>query len=66
MNVKVFKKMGFSLAKDDIEAITKCENGTIEKVLRLVQLQVITSNFYTLSNIDHKILEERGETDIIV
>ena len=38
MNVKVFKKMGFSLAKDDIEAITRCENGTIERVLRLVQL----------------------------
>jgi len=38
MNVKIFKKMGFSLAKDDIEAITRCENGSIERVLRLVQL----------------------------
>jgi len=37
----VFKKMGFQLAKDDVDSIVKSEAGAIEKVLRLVQLQVI-------------------------
>jgi hypothetical protein len=32
--------MGFQLAKEDIENIVKNEPGTIEKVLRLVQLKV--------------------------
>lgn len=33
---RVFKKMGFQLAKEDIDAIVKCEGGAIERVLRLV------------------------------
>ncbi|TNV82558.1 hypothetical protein FGO68_gene14152 [Halteria grandinella] len=40
LNIKVFKKMGFQLHQDDIQSIVKCEQGAIEKVLRLVQLQI--------------------------
>jgi len=32
--------MGFQIVKEDIEAVVKCEPGAIERVLRLVQLQV--------------------------
>lgn len=38
MNVKIFKKMGFQISKEDIDAVIKCETGAIERLLRLVQL----------------------------
>ena len=41
MNAKVFKKIGFQVCKDDIEAVIKCEQGAIERVLRMVQLQIV-------------------------
>ena len=39
---KVFKKMGFSLTKTDMENIVKCAPDAIEKVLRLVQSKLVT------------------------
>lgn len=38
LNLRVFKKIGFQLCKEDLESIIKCETGTIERVLRFVQL----------------------------
>ncbi|CDW76254.1 UNKNOWN [Stylonychia lemnae] len=37
---RVFKKMGFLICKEDLDAIIKCETGIIERVLRMVQLQI--------------------------
>jgi hypothetical protein len=36
MNKRVFKKMGFILAKEDIDDILGHEPGVIEKVLRMI------------------------------
>jgi hypothetical protein len=33
---RVFRKLGFQIAREDIESIVKCENGAIERVLRYV------------------------------
>jgi hypothetical protein len=33
---RVFRKLGFQIAREDIESIVKCENGAIERVLRFV------------------------------
>ena len=41
LNTKVFKKMGFQLAQQDIEAVVNCTPDAIERVLKLVQLKVI-------------------------
>lgn len=40
LNVKVFKKMGFQLAPQDIEAVVNCMPDAIERVLKLVQIKV--------------------------
>eukprot|EP00347_Sterkiella_histriomuscorum_P023443 403334620 len=40
LNSKVFKKIGFQLSKEDLDSIIKCETGTVERVLRFVQLQI--------------------------
>jgi hypothetical protein len=36
MPFRVFKKIGFQIVKEDIEAVVKCDPGAIERVLRLI------------------------------
>lgn len=36
----MFKKLGFDLAKEEVDAIIKSQPGAIERLLRFVQLQV--------------------------
>mmetsp|Transcript_27437 Transcript_27437/g.38793 ORF Transcript_27437/g.38793 Transcript_27437/m.38793 type:complete len:208 (+) Transcript_27437:99-722(+) len=37
LNAKIFKKMGFSVASQDVKSVAACEKGAIEKVLFFVQ-----------------------------
>lgn len=37
LNVKVFRKMGFQLARSDIDKMINCVPETVEKVLKMVQ-----------------------------
>jgi hypothetical protein len=36
IGIRVFRKLGFQIEREDIESIVKCENGAIERVLRFV------------------------------
>ena len=40
LNQKVFKKLGFSIQKRDIEDVVNCVPDTIERILKLLQPQV--------------------------
>lgn len=40
LNQKVFKKLGFTLTKKDIDEIVNCVPDTVERVLKMVQTQV--------------------------
>lgn len=40
LNQKVFKKMGFQISKGDMEGVCGCTPGVVERVLRLLQLQI--------------------------
>eukprot|EP00197_Chlamydomonas_leiostraca_P003707 CAMPEP_0202862740 /NCGR_PEP_ID=MMETSP1391-20130828/3672_1 /ASSEMBLY_ACC=CAM_ASM_000867 /TAXON_ID=1034604 /ORGANISM="Chlamydomonas leiostraca, Strain SAG 11-49" /LENGTH=254 /DNA_ID=CAMNT_0049542315 /DNA_START=101 /DNA_END=865 /DNA_ORIENTATION=- len=40
LNNKVFKRMGFTIAKQDFEAVSNCQPGAIERVLKLVKGKV--------------------------
>jgi hypothetical protein len=37
LNHKVFKRMGFNVAREDIEDIVRITPGSIERVLRMIQ-----------------------------
>lgn len=39
LNQKVFKKLGFIIAKSEIEAVCNCEMGAVERVLKLVRVR---------------------------
>jgi hypothetical protein len=41
LNQKVFKRMGFQLSKQECEAIANCKPGAVERVLKLVQNQIM-------------------------
>ncbi|KAF5839685.1 hypothetical protein DUNSADRAFT_236 [Dunaliella salina] len=40
MNQKVFKRLGFSVAKQDFEAIANCQPGAIERLLKLAKIKI--------------------------
>ena len=40
LNQKVFKKIGFTLTKKDIDEIVNCTPDIVERVLKIVQTQV--------------------------
>lgn len=40
LNQKVFKRLGFLVAKNECQACAKCQPGAIERVLKLVRLRL--------------------------
>lgn len=40
LNAKVFRKLGFIVAKQDCEAVSNCVPGAVERVLKLVKVKL--------------------------
>lgn len=40
LNQKVFKRMGFTIPKSECDAIVNCQQGAIERVLKMVKVKL--------------------------
>ncbi|CAK60270.1 unnamed protein product (macronuclear) [Paramecium tetraurelia] len=40
LNLKVFKKLGFQLSKNDIDSVIACSPEAVERVLKLLQIKI--------------------------
>ena len=59
LNQKVFKKIGFTLTKKDIEDAVNCVPDTVERILKVLKSAVSNSHeslliVYSLNNINRK------------
>ena len=42
LNNKVFRRLGFSLPKADVDAVCNCTPGAVERVLKLIKVKMAT------------------------
>ncbi len=40
LNAKVFKRLGFMVTKQDVEACCNCKPGAVERVLKLIKVKI--------------------------
>ena len=65
LNQKVFKKIGFTLIKKDIDDAVNCMPDVVEKILKLVHTHVIPSFYLTIPK-DQALPRKEGREVAIV